>query len=379
MQFSEKVKNIGPASSIELNERVYQLLEQGSNPIILSYGEAPFKFTGFDFSTLDCNSGAHYSDSRGIKTLRTRVISYYNDKYNSNLSENNIIITAGSKIACFIAFSAILNPGDNIFLHEPSWVSYQEHAKLCDAQTHFIPYDQNVEGFDKYFEESKCRALILNNPNNPRGYKYSESELRYCADLCKKNGSYLIVDESYSDFVEGNLFFSATKLLDHYENIIVINSFSKNFGLSGWRVGYLIADEKFINQALKINQHLITCAPTILQMYLNLNFESLMSSIQTQMNSLMSKRELVRRLLDKYSFKYLTGDSTFYFFIDLEHLIVDAKDFCLTFLEEDNVALIPGNAYGSDMKSFVRLSFGVETIDRIELGLRLLRKRIGSH
>jgi aspartate aminotransferase/aminotransferase len=164
-------------------------------------------------------------------------------------------------------------------------------------------------------------------------------------------------------------------LIDEYDNVVALNSISKNFGLSGWRVGYLISNQNFLEYAGRINRHLITCAPTILQNYLATNFDKLLYATRDQLQDLMVKRKEVKKMLDKLGIKYLPGDSTFYFFLDVRDYAIEAKSFCLDLLESENVAIIPGNAYGNNLKDFLRISFGMESLDRIEMGmLKILQK-----
>ena len=375
MQRSKKVLEIGPATSVELNETVYKLKNSGLDPIVLSYGEAPFTFDNLSLVDVDFNLGAHYSDSRGVRAFREKLLNYYKSEYHADLFVDNFMVTAGSKIGSYIALQTILDEGDAILLHEPSWVSYQEHAKLCGASASFIPITEAVEDFHNYFE-SNIKALVLNNPNNPRGTLYSEEEIRYCARLCQERGAYLLVDESYSDFIGSGKFFSVASLVHEFDNVIALNSVSKNFGLSGWRVGYLIANVDFLRDAVKLNQHLITCAPTILQNYLASNFDELLRCTRVQVIALMEKRRAVQSLLDSLGIKYLSGGSTFYFFLDLTSYKLEAKSFCLDLLATENVAIIPGNAYGNNLNHYLRLSFGVESLPRIEEGLKRLLKKL---
>ena len=379
MKPSDKVQAIGPATSIEINERVYKLKSEGRNPITLSYGEAPFQFNGsINFENTDFNAGAHYSDSRGVLHFREKLRAYYLSEYNVSLSVDDLMVTAGSKIGCYIALQTILNDGDGILLHEPSWVRYQEHAKLCNSSITFMPYSTTPKDFEKYFDD-RTKVLILNNPNNPRGLLYTEHEIRDCAALCKKRDAYLLIDESYSDFIGEGHFFSVATLINEYDNVIALNSISKNFGLSGWRVGYLISNQDFLEYAGRINRHLITCAPTILQNYLATNFDVLLDTTRGQLLDLMDKRKEVKKLLDRLCIKYLPGDSTFYFFLDVSDYAIEAKSFCIDLLESENVAIIPGNAYGNNLKDFLRISFGVESLERIEMGLMKMLQKLEAN
>ena len=133
MKFSKRTSGVAPASSIAQNELVYKSISAGNNPIILSYGEAPFSLPDVDFSQLDHKKGAHYSESQGVPEFRDEVANFHNHSYGTNITEADIVISAGSKILSYLACLTCLNPGDLVLLHEPAWVSYQEHARLAGA------------------------------------------------------------------------------------------------------------------------------------------------------------------------------------------------------------------------------------------------------
>lgn len=371
MIFSKISQSLGPASSILLNEKVYDLRRNGKNPIILSYGEAPFDMSAIDFSGIDMNRGAHYSESKGVPEFLNALKNYYYRQHQVSVDQNaNLMVTCGSKIGCYITLKAILNAGDNILLHEPSWVSYKEHAKLCGAGTNFIPYAVMPSDFENYIDKfENTKALILNNPNNPRGYIYSKEDLIFLAKLCKQKKIFLVIDESYSEYVASEDFFTGVNLIGEYENIIVLNSISKNFGLSGWRVGYVLGSEDFIRTANSLNQHLITCAPTILQLYLAENLQKLHEYSLIKIKELQQKRNNVELLLKKYGVEYLSGGATFYFFLNMTRYGINSQKFVLDLLDKEEVAIIPGASYGASTSSFLRLSIGAESLERIEMGL----------
>ena len=131
MNFSNRVQKIGDASSILQNELVYKKVSEGVNPIILSYGEAPFSISEFDLGTLNCEAGAHYSQSAGVPEFCDEILSLHkNDFGRNNLKRENILVSCGSKVINYLINQAFINDGDVALLHEPSWVSYQEHIKL---------------------------------------------------------------------------------------------------------------------------------------------------------------------------------------------------------------------------------------------------------
>jgi aspartate aminotransferase/aminotransferase len=375
---SNRSLNIGSASSIQQNELVYRKIREGKDPIILSYGEAPFKLPEMQLEGRYWESGCHYTDGLGHPLFRAEIADYEQRAHDAFVDpESNILVSAGSKVISYFIALAFLDPGDKIILHEPSWVSYQEHARLCGASTVFVDYKEGLNALkEKIADDSGIKIVYLNNPNNPRGHVYKETELTDLAKFCQSRGIVLAVDESYSDFVVEEPFYSCVKLIKEYSQVIVFNSMSKNFGLSGWRLGYCISNPDTIAILNKFNQHLVTCAPTCLQLALVGKLSMLSSVIRPQIESLNRKRSEVIKLLNYYNFKYLHGSSTFYIFVDVSDSIKDTKLFVLRLLDEDNVSLIPGGAYGKSTSGFLRLSFAVEPIERIKHALELLAAKL---
>ena len=377
MKFSKRTAGVAPASSIAQNELVYKSIAAGKSPIILSYGEAPFSMPDIDFSKLDHKKGAHYSESQGLPEFREEVAHFNNLSYGTNITKADVVISAGSKILSYLTCLACLDEGDQVLLHEPAWVSYQEHARLAGASVEFMPYEAEIQDLDSYLDKySNIKMFVLNNPNNPRGYIYTKDEIKNAASICLNKGVFLLVDESYSDFCETGTFYSAGNLVKDHDNVIVLNSISKNFGLSGWRLGFALGTHEFVQEVNKFNQHLITCAPTILQMALVGKLMDLQVKAKPEIEALLVKRDKVIDILDAYKIPYLTGAATFYIFIDVSQWITDTKDFCINLLRDHDVSVIPGGAYGKSTSSFLRISFGVESVERIETGIKIMMKEI---
>jgi aspartate aminotransferase/aminotransferase len=271
-----------------------------------------------------------------------------------------------------MALKCILNEGNEVLIHEPAWLSYQEQVKLCGGKVGFIPFDCKVENFGDYMSDD-TRCLILNNPNNPSGRVYTKEELLSLCTLTETRGCYLLMDEAYSDFVENKDFFTLARQLNRHPGIIVVNSLSKNMGMSGWRIGYIISNSRIIQHVLKLNQHLITCAPSLLQYYMARYFNQLLDITLPQINQLVLRRARISKIMDKMGIKYLEGSSTFYFFVSVKAFNGNTMDFALNLLLKSGVAVVPGSAYGRSTADFIRLSIGSESEERIEEGLILLK------
>lgn len=371
MPISKKVHGIPEALSVYFNQLVYELKRQHRDIIVLSLGEAFFEIPHFDFLKLDFNRGYHYSHSLGLPELREKIASHYGNYYHAKIQADNIIISAGSKIIIYMCMQALVDPGKEVLIHEPAWLSYQEQARLVGAIERFIPYDCPCDAFEQYFDEN-TRVLILNNPNNPAGRIYTKKELLYLYRLCRQRNIYLLVDEAYSDFVLDDSFFSMANLVPSLDGVIIVNSLSKNMGMSGWRIGYAIANAPVLNALLKLNQHLITCAPTILQQYLAQYFDDILLYTLPQVADVVEKRKRIAKRMDEIGLRYLPGTSTFYFFVYTNPYRGNIGDLALYLLLEKGICIVPGSAYGETTSNFVRISIGAESEERIDEALQLL-------
>ena len=168
-QLSRRVQQIPQAFSIYMNQLVSDRRAKGEDLIVLSAGEAYLQRPAHDFSDLDTSKVDHYSDSRGLLALRRRIAAHCQSQCGAIVDpETELVITAGSKIALYMTLQAILNPGDEVLIHEPAWLSYQEHVRLLDAEPVFAPCTAALVDLPQ-FMSPKTRAVIINNPNNPAG------------------------------------------------------------------------------------------------------------------------------------------------------------------------------------------------------------------
>ena len=371
-QLSRRVQQIPQAFSIYMNQLVSDRRAKGEDLIVLSAGEAYLQRPAHDFSDLDTSKVDHYSDSRGLLALRRRIAAHCQSQCGAIVDpETELVITAGSKIALYMTLQAILNSDDEVLIHEPAWLSYQEHVRLLDAEPVFAPCTAALVDLPQ-FMSPKTRAVIINNPNNPAGRNYGRSELEALYRVCRARGVYIISDEAYSDFVIDETFCSFASIAQDKLGVVVVNSLSKNLGLSGWRIGYVIASQEFTDAFLKLNQHLITCAPSILMHYLERNFDALVANAAPQIRDLMHKRQRIAAHLKTLGLEALSGASTFYFLISIGAFPGSSIDFALHLLLQHRIAVVPGSAYGKTTDRFVRISIGTETEARIQEALRTI-------
>ena len=281
---------LNEAMSIKINEIVYRKISKGEKVITLSLGEGFFSLPEFKITEKLNMKGAHYVDSRGVLELRKKLSHHFSKTSSYAVNADNILITSGSKLGIFQCLKALLNAGDEVLLIEPTWLSYEAQCELANLSVTRIPQNIPLEEVDKFISK-KTKGIILNNPNNPSGLIYPKDSVKKLKALCEKTGITLFLDEAYVDFIIPEY---KSKDLDEIEDlnnhIVIVNSFSKSFGLSGWRVGYLITSADNIKKIVPYNQHLATCAPAILQYLLIENFEKLIDTCVPQAIQ-MTKRQ----------------------------------------------------------------------------------------
>jgi len=379
MKLSNVTNDAEQAMSIKYNTMVYELQRTGKKVLIMSLGEAFFNIPLFPMADLPFPDIYHYSNSRGIPELREKLAEFFLRKYDIPINyEKEILITAGSKAAIHFALMSILDPGDEVLVPDPSWVSYPEEIKLCYGKPVAIPYFKTVYHFEKYITD-KTKAIIITNPHNPTGYVYTQKEIEHLLGLAKKYNLWLLSDEAYSEFVDDkDVFISPGKIDRDKKHTIIFNSISKNYGISGWRLGYVIGNENLIFNILKVNQHIITCPSTILEYYVEKYFYKILKHTEPQIKELIKKRKTIAHFMKKNGLEYLPGNSTFYFFVSIAPSQLTSEEFCTKLLHEYYISTVPGIGYGKSCDKFIRVSIGTASLEEIKEALITTKKLINK-
>ena len=272
----------------------------------------------------------------------------------------------------------VLLPGVPLPLHvfEPR---YKEMIAEClDEKKPFGVVRASSEGvadIGKYLTE-RTKAIIINNPNNPSGKVYSKKELEALYRLAKRHNLYIIADEAYSDFVSKEKFYSMGQFDKAKQRVIVVNSLSKNMGMSGLRIGYAIANKKIINMLLKLNQHLITCPATLVELYVIKYLDKILRITFPQIKKVLRERDQISRYMDSIGLSRLAGTGTFYFMVSIAPSKLSSEAFATRLLKKHYVAVVPGIGYGKSLDAYVRVGVGTESVARIKKGLDHLRALI---
>lgn len=385
---SNRLLSITPSYTVAISSKVNELKNQGIDVINLSIGEPyfniPNKAKEYGINSLN-NNYTKYDLIPGLKDLRYEICNKLLNENNCNYSIDEIVVSSGAKHSITNTLLALTNPGDEVLLPKPYWVSYPESIKLVNAKPIFIDtkkdnnFKVTVNDLINY-STSKSKILILNNPSNPTGAIYTKNELKDIVDFCYKNNIYILADEIYERICFNNKFTSVASISDKAKEItITINGFSKSFAMTGIRLGYSASNKPIASAISSIQGHL-TSHPSLVAQYIGLGaLKHCTEDIDNNIKTYHLKRDLICKLIDNIpNIDYIYPEGAFYLFIDVSKLKSKIQyeksysiEFCNQLLENYNLAVVPGIAFGLD--DYIRISFAgykdeiLEGVNRLSL------------
>lgn len=397
MNYSKKAMNITPSITLAITAKAKELKGAGVDVVSFGAGEPDFNTPKniMHAAIKSMEEGkTKYTPTSGIIELREAICKKLKEDNNLNYNSNQIIVSTGAKQCLADVFMAILNPGDEVIVPIPYWVSYPELIKLADGVPVFVEgkeendYKYTLESLNKVVNDN-TKAIIINSPNNPTGTVYSIEELKEIAEFAKKHDLIIISDEIYEKLIyDGKKHVSVASLSeDAYNRTIVINGFSKSYAMTGWRLGYAAGNAEVIKLMTSVQSHVTSNTNSIAQYA---GVEAL-NGPKDEIEKMVKKFEERRNLMiDRI--KRITGlsiirpEGAFYVMINLENylgksinenIINNSVDFSRELLEHEKVAVIPGSAFGLD--KYIRLSYAtseeliLKGLDRIESFLNKLK------
>lgn len=377
---SERMNGIEEAATIAVNQKAIDLQKHGTKIYNFGIGEpdqtTPLKIIEFAFESAK-KGKTHYTPSKGIPELRKKISEKLQIKNNIKVDPNQIIVTP-TKYALFIAAMSLINPGENVIIPEPYWVSYPYITKLSGGVPVFLKTTDDYEFDEDRTRRSfndKTKAFILNNPLNPAGKVYSERSLRRLADIILENKNiYLISDETYEDIIYEGKMFSPASIPEMAERTVTINGFSKSYAMTGWRIGYMTGPEELMKAANRIQEHTMTCASSVSQ-YAALAALDDTETPKILKETFLKRRDLVIDLLSESgSLSFYKPEGTFYIFPSY-NAIKDSNKFAIDLLEKKHVVVTPGSAFGAQGEFHFRISYAT-SLETIREGIPLIVKYI---
>ncbi len=322
-----------------------------------------------------------YTPTAGIPELRKAATKWMNERHHAEYKDAQCLVTAGGKFALYAALQALLDEGDEVLIPAPYWVSYPEMVKVFGAVPCIVPSNEGQQwkitasDIEKQLSK-KSKVLILNNAANPTGALYSEEEIAAILNVAKAAQLMVISDEVYSGLVyPGKRFVSCSSFPEHQERVIVVESCSKNFGMTGWRVGFAFASQNIIEVLTALQGHSTTAASSISQWAALSALENAVEVGGYIKNAMQRRRTLFVETFNALFKKQIAlPDSGLYLFLPIEER--SSVEWCERVLKEAGVASVPGAAFG--FEGYVRFAFS-ETEDSIVKGLKALHEIHAFH
>lgn len=360
--------------------KFFDIVNEMDDAISLSVGEPDFP-TPWNISESAIyaieHGRTHYTSNAGVTELRELICRYYDERYGVHYAPSECIVTVGASEGIDLALRALINPGDEVIIPAPSYVSYAPGVVLAGGVP--VPAPTSSENACKLTPETirqlataRTKALILPYPNNPTGAILERQELAALAQEIQKTQMIVISDEIYSELTYGKRHVSIASLDGMRERTIVINGFSKAFSMTGWRMGYLLAPPELISPMLRIHQYVIMCCSTMSQYAgieaLKSGFEDDFAQVRKMVREYDRRRRVLVDGLNAIGLPCFNPEGAFYAFPDIRFTGYSSEEFCKQLLMQKKIAVVPGNAFGESGEGFVRISYAA-SMQNIQIAL----------
>lgn len=378
---SDKITTIKPSGI----RKFFDLVSEMKDAISLGVGEpdfdTPWRIREEGIYTLE-KGKTYYTSNSGLMDLRIEISRYLERRFGLNYdAEKEIIVTVGGSEGIDLAFRAMLNPGDEVIIPEPCYVSYVPCVTLADG----VPVTVNLkeENDFKLTKEQllsaitpRTKILVLAFPNNPTGAVMTKEELEEIAEVVKEKDIFVVSDEIYAELSYGNTRHCSIASIDGMkERTIVINGFSKAHAMTGWRLGYACGPEVIIKQMLKIHQFAIMCAPTNSQYAAVEALRECDDAVEEMKNEYDRRRRFMLSKLRGMGLKVFEPYGAFYIFPNIAEFGLTSDEFATRFLTEEKVAVVPGTAFGDCGEGFLRMSYA-SSLSNLKTAMERLEKFI---
>ena len=304
-----------------------------------------------------------YTGNKGLLELRSGICDYYRRRFDVSYNpEDNVIVTVGGSEAIDIVLRTIVQPGDEVILPTPAYVAYAAIIEMAGAKvvevnlTEEDEFKLTPDALSKAISE-KTKAVILNFPGNPTGGIMDYEDYKKIVPIIKENGIYVVTDEIYAELTYEGKHCSISYFDEIKDKVIVINGFSKAYSMTGYRIGYVLAHKELIDMINKIHQYTIMCAPTSSQYAAIEAVKNGDNDIEEMFISFKQRRNYIVNELNRIGLKTHMPKGAFYVFPSIKCTGLSSETFCEKLLDEQNLALVPGNAFGDAGEGYVRISY----------------------
>lgn len=381
---SDKIVTIQPSGI----RKFFDIVSEMKDAISLGVGEpdfdTPWRIREEGIYSLE-KGRTYYTSNSGLKELREEISNYLDRHYGlSYEADGEIFVTVGGSEAIDLAFRAMLNPGDEVIIPEPSYVSYLPCVVLADGVPVILDLQEKNE-FKLTAQElldaitPKTKILVMPFPNNPTGAVMTRQELEEIAKVCIEKDIFVVSDEIYSELTYCGKHCSIASIDGMKERTVVINGFSKSHAMTGWRLGYACAPKLILSQMVKIHQFAIMCAPTNSQYAAVEGLRGCDDEVDRMRSEYDRRRKFMLGRLRDMGLKCFEPFGAFYIFPNIAQFGLTSDEFAMRFLEEQRVAVVPGTAFGASGEGFLRMSYASSlenlktAMERLEIFIDTLR------
>lgn len=322
----------------------------------------------------------YYTSNAGLLPLRQEISAYLGTRFGLPYGPDEILVTVGGSEAIDIGFRAMLDPGDEVIIPEPCFVSYLPCVRMAGGVPVRLPLEEKDQ-FKLTREKlesaitDKTKMVVLPFPNNPTGAVMSAGELQVIADVVKKHDLFVMSDEIYSELSYQGKHVSVASIPGMAERTVVINGFSKSFAMTGWRLGYAAAPREVIAQMTKIHQYVIMSAPTTSQYAAIEALRNGLGDVERMRESYNQRRRFLVKELNDMGIPCFEPYGAFYVFPNISRFGMTSEEFATRLLREQKVAVVPGDAFGECGEGFLRISYAY-SIENLKRALEKIQKFI---
>ncbi len=350
---AERMSGIRPFYVMDLLTRARELERQGRSIIHMEVGEPDFEtpqpITRAGIDALNAGK-THYTPAAGLPELRARLSEFYRDQLGVEVSAQRIIITPGASGALQLALGVTVNPDDSVMMADPGYPCNRHFVRMLGGEAQCVPVDSTseyqltAEMIQQHWSPS-TKAVMLASPSNPTGTVIDANEVAKISAFVQKQQGCLMIDEIYAMLTYEQ---QAVSLLAHAPDAFIINSFSKYFGMTGWRLGWLIAPEPYVDAIDRLAQNIFLAAPTMAQHAALAAFEAeTMQILEARRDEFRARRDYLLPALQQLGFEISTvPQGAFYLYADCSRFTADSHAFVLDILEKAGVAITPGCDFG---------------------------------
>ncbi len=382
---ADRMADVQPFHVMALLAQARRLEAEGRDIVHMEIGEpdfdtpAPIVQAGIEA----LKSGKHhYTPATGLPELRQAISDFYQQKYKVSVDPKRVLITPGSSGALQLLMSVLINPGRQVLMADPGYPCNRNFVRLVDGEAISIPvdvetgYQLNIEHLKQYWNNNSS-AVMIASPANPTGTLIAEADMRSIADFVAEKGGHMIVDEIYHGLTYGVNEQTALAISD---DVFVINSFSKFFGMTGWRLGWIVAPEAYVDGLDKVAQNIFLAASTPAQYAALAAFRpETMALLEQRRQVFEQRRDYLLPALRKIGFEIpVTPQGAFYLYANCKHFTDDSYQFCLDLLQQAGVAATPGKDFGlNNPERHLRFTY-TTSLERLKEGVARLQKFIAA-